>query len=152
MKVILLKDIKGVGRRFDEKEVSDGHALNFLIPNKLALSVTANSAQQIKLLKDKENKKKESHNKKLHDNVYKLKDLELVIKTNSNEKNHLFASLTKEKISEHLLKDKGIDIPAEFIMLGNPIKEIGAFMVPVSVDSMKVSFRLQVERGQSSSK
>ena len=152
MKVILLKDIKGVGRRFDEKEVSDGHALNFLIPNKLALSVTANSAQQIKILKDKENQKKESHNKKLHDNITKLEDLELVIKTNANEKNHLFASLTKEKISEHLLKDKGIDIPAEFIMLDNPIKEIGAFMVPVSVDSMKVSFRLQVERGQSSSK
>ena len=152
MKVILLKDIKGVGRRFDEKEVSDGHALNFLIPNKLALSVTANSAQQIKLLKDKENQKKEGHNKKLQDNLAKLKDLELVIKTNANEKNHLFAALTKEKISEHLLKDKGIDIPAEFIMLDNPIKEIGAFMVPVSVDSMKVSFRLQVERGQSSSK
>jgi len=152
MKVILLKDIKGVGRRYEEKNVSDGHALNFLIPNKMAVSANADSAVQIKLLKDRENQKKESHHKKLQDNLDKLKGLELVIKTNANEKNHLFATLTKEKISEYLMKEKGIEIPAEYIMLENQIKEIGTYSVPVSVESMKTVFVMQVERGQSSSK
>ncbi len=152
MKVILLKDIKGVGRKYEEKNVSDGHALNFLIPNKMAVSVSANSAEQIKQLKAREEQKKAGHSKRLQENLFKLKDLELVIKTNANEKNHLFASLTKEKISQYLLKDKGIEIPAEYIILENPIKEIGTYSVPVSVDSIKHEFVMQVERGQSSSK
>jgi large subunit ribosomal protein L9 len=144
MKIILLKDIKGVGRRFDEKNVSDGHALNFLIPNKMAVSATANTAVQIKQLKDREDQKKEGHNKKLQDNLTKLKGLELVIKTNANEKNHLFAALTKEKISEFLLKEKGIEIPTEFIMLENPIKELGAFEIFVKAENIQQMFVLNV--------
>ena len=144
MKVILLKDVKGVGRRYDEKNVSDGHALNFLIPNKMAVSATANTAVQIKQLKDREDQKKEGHNKKLQDNLTKLKGLELLIKTNANEKNHLFAALTREKIAEHLMKDNGIDIPAEFIMLENPIKELGAFEIYVKAENIQQMFVLNV--------
>ena len=144
MKIILLKDIKGVGRRFDEKNVSDGHALNFLIPNKMAVSATANTAAQIKQLKDRENQKIEGYNKKLQDNLTKLKGLELVIKTNANEKNHLFAALTKEKISESLLKEKGIEVPAEFIILENPIKELGAFEIFVKAENIQQMFVLNV--------
>ena len=145
MKIILLKDVKGVGRRFEEKNVSDGHALNFLIPNKMAVSATANTAVQIKQLKDREDQKKEGHNKKLQDNLSKLKGIELVIKTNANEKNHLFAALTKEKISEFLLKEKGIEVPAEFIMLDNPIKELGVFEIYVKADNIQETFTLHVQ-------
>ncbi|MFZ2048940.1 MAG: 50S ribosomal protein L9 [Minisyncoccia bacterium] len=145
MKVILLKDIKGVGKRYEEKNVSDGHALNFLIPNKMAVSANANSAEQIKQLKAKMDQKKDGHNKKLQENLDKLKGMALVIKTNANEKNHLFASLTKEKISEFLLKEKNIEIPAEYIMLENPIKELGAFEIEVKVGGTKQIFTLEVQ-------
>jgi len=52
MKVILLKDVKGVGKRFEEKAVSDGYAENFLIPQKLAVLATHASATQVKQLKE----------------------------------------------------------------------------------------------------
>ncbi len=59
MKVILLKDIKGVGKKFDEKDVSSGYASNFLIPQKLALPFSNTSMAQIKNLKEQSEVKRE---------------------------------------------------------------------------------------------
>ena len=58
MKVILLKDIKGVGKKFEEKLVSDGHATNFLIPKKLAISLTERSKAMTKQLKEQSEAKR----------------------------------------------------------------------------------------------
>jgi large subunit ribosomal protein L9 len=58
MKVILLKDIKGVGKRFEEKNVSDGYATNFLIPKKIAMPLTGQSEVMIKQLKEQSEAKK----------------------------------------------------------------------------------------------
>ena len=62
MKVVLLKDVKGVGKKFEEKNVSDGYAGNFLIPKKLAVAATEQSAVQTKQLREQEerNRRKEA--------------------------------------------------------------------------------------------
>jgi large subunit ribosomal protein L9 len=79
MKVILLKDIKGVGNRFDEKEVSDGYATNFLIPKKLAVPLSPASASAIKQLKEQSESKKALEEKRLNEKSTKRmeKSLEL---------------------------------------------------------------------------
>lgn len=145
MQVVLLKDIKGVGRKFEEKNVSNGHAMNFLIPNKLA--VPANEAGTIKALKEKEAQSREAETKKIEEAVAKISGTEINLKLKANEKNHLFASLNVEKLSQILKKEKGIDIEAKYIVLEYPIKQTGTFEVPVRVGERKeAKFTLRVER------
>jgi large subunit ribosomal protein L9 len=144
MKVILLKDIKGVGKRFEEKSVSDGYALNMLIPKKMAVPATGASAGQIKNLKESADKHKEADVKKLEAEVAKLSETEVKIALKANEKNHLFATLTAEKISE-LLREKGVQISSGNIVLEKPIKETGSFSVPVSIGGKLAHFTLVVE-------
>jgi large subunit ribosomal protein L9 len=131
MKVILLKDVKGIGKRYEEKEVSDGHATNFLIPRKLAVPASGSAAAQVKTLKAGEEKSKEAGLKTLETNISKISNTEVRVKMNANDKNHLFAALTAEKISQLLKKESGIEIDPDLILLEHPIKETGTHLVPV---------------------
>ena len=139
MKVILLKEVKGVGKRFDEKEISNGYAANFLIPKKLAVAVTGSAANTVKALKEKEERERGNKAEAISENISKLKDFVLKISLKANEKGHLFAAIDKEKISE-LLKKEGIELSPEHIGLKNNIKELGTFEVPVE----KTHFTLEV--------
>src|SRR3954468_14704624 len=107
MKVILLRDIKGIGKRYEEKNVADGFALNKLIPQKLAVPATGAAAEQIKNLKESDKKHHEAEDRKLSEEVHKIAGTTITISREANEKGHLFAALTREKIS-NILRDKGI--------------------------------------------
>ncbi len=145
MKVILLKDVKGIGRRFEEKNVSDGYAINSLIPKKLAVPSTGSAAAQIKVLKNGVEKSKEAETFKLREHLKHLSSVTLKVEAKVNEKNHLFASLTKEKLSELLKKQADITVEAECIMLKAPIKEAGTFKIPVQVGNEKEThFTLEI--------
>jgi len=79
MKIILLKDVKGVGKRFEEKNISDGYAMNFLIPKKFAVPLTGQSEAMIKQLKEQSEAKKAVLEKELSEKEAKRmeKHLEL---------------------------------------------------------------------------
>lgn len=146
MKIILLEDIKGIGKRFEEKEVSDGYAINFLVPKKLAVSFSGSSAASIKILKEQEERLREKKKQALDDNIAKVAGTTVTTKMKANEKNHLFASLSAEKISA-LLKKEGIEIAPEHIRLSEPIKAIGTFEVPIAVgEGKEVKFTLEIIR------
>ena len=145
MKVILLKDVKGVGKRFEEKNVSDGYAINFLIPRKLAVAALSSGAGQIKSIKESEEKNKAVSLEKMNENIGKLSGTEIKVLLKANDKGHLFASLNKEKIGE-LLKEKGLEIDSRNIDIEEPIKETGTFSVPVSIGGKTTHFTLVVER------
>ena len=146
MKVILLKDIKGVGKRYEEKNVSDGYAENFLIPKKLAIPATGSAAASIKNLKENDTKHREADEKKLEAEIQKLTNTTVEVKARANEKNSLFAALTADKISK-LLKEKGIDVSAQSILVDNGIKELGSHSVKIKVGSKETNFVLEV-RGE----
>ena len=147
MKVILLKDVKGIGKRYEEKEVKEGYALNFLIPKKLATPATGASAGQIKSIKDNEASHKEAVRRRLREQLKALSENPFEIITTANEKDHLFASITREKLSEMLKKEKGIELDPECIILPNAIKELGMFTIPVRVgDEKETHFDLVVRR------
>jgi len=144
MKVILLKDIKGVGKKFEEKNVSDGYAMNQLIPKGLAVS--ANNAGQIKTLIENKLSEELAEQKRLEESLGKISGTEVKLKLKANEKDHLFASLNAQKLSEVLRKEKNIEINSNLIELKNPIKEIGTFEIPVRVGEKQAKFTLVVER------
>lgn len=145
MKVIFLKDVKNIGRKYEEKNVADGYALNFLIPKKLAVPATGAVAGQIKSLKENEAKHKEAEFSKLEKEVGKLTSTEVVIEAKANEKNHLFAALTREKLAEILEKEHGVKIHSGMINLDHPIKELGTFDIPVQIGDKETGFKLMVK-------
>jgi len=144
MKIILLKDIKGVGRKFEEKNVADGYALNMLVPKKLAVPAEGPGAGSVKMLKEQEAKARERRGIVLSENLSKLAGASITLKMKANEKGHLFASINADKLAK-LLKAEDIEISPECILLDAPIKETGTFVVPVSIkDDKQASFTLLI--------
>lgn len=144
MKVILLKDVKGVGKRFEEREVSDGHAINYLIPKKLAVSAAGSGAAQVKALKTQEENSRALKSKKSEEEVGKLAGTEVKILVRANEKGHLFAALSAEKIAQ-LLREKGMEVDFTYINLFEGIREVGSYRIPVKVGEKETHFTLVVE-------
>lgn len=124
MKIILLKDIEKIGKRGDTKEVSDGYAKNFLIPQKLAAVATTD------ILKKIEKEKKESENKvqgelvKLRETAEKLNGLEVKVPLKIGEDGKPFGSITIIKIIS-ALKKSGFDIEKSQVDLEENIKSMG---------------------------
>jgi large subunit ribosomal protein L9 len=142
MKIILLRDIKGVGKRFEEKNVSDGYALNQLIPKKLA--VPASNAGAVKTLIENKVAHDLAERQRLEATIQKLSATEIKLDLKANEKGHLFASVNAEKLSE-ILSKQGIELSPDLIELEHPIKQTGTFEVPVRVGEKLIKFMLVIE-------
>ncbi|MBX4206451.1 50S ribosomal protein L9 [Candidatus Parcubacteria bacterium] len=141
MKVILLKDVKGVGRKFEEKQVADGYALNMLIPKKLAVSAGSAGAAQVAELKRQAESHKAIDEAKLKASLEKVSGQNLVIKIAANDQGYLFQKITREKIAELA------GLEPEAIELHHPIKETGAYEIAVEVgEGKRTSFTLIVEK------
>jgi len=124
MKVILLQDVKGIGKKMDVKNVSDGYARNFLIPNKFV------SAYTEKTLREKESwdetKKIEAMKQKEENEILQKEHFEFLVKTGS--RGEVFNSVTKESI-EKFLEEKGFK-KAE-VLLKKPLRELGEHSVEI---------------------
>ena len=125
MKVIFLKDVKGKGRKFEEKNVSDGYALNFLIPQKLAVPAEGPGASSVKQLKEQEARAREKKGIILNESLSKIAGTTLTLKMKANAKGHLFEKVTKKKLGEIL------NLDPELISLSEPIQQIGNYEIPV---------------------
>ncbi len=145
MKVILLSDIKGIGRRYEEKDVSDGYARNFLIPKKLAVPADESVAGEVKAKIDEEKKAKERNQTALERDISNISGTEISIKERANEKGHLFSGITTQKLSEILKREKGLNIDASRILLEAPIKEIGTYKIGIKTGEKIAHFSLKVE-------
>lgn len=145
MKVILLKDVAKIGKRFDIKEVNSGHALNFLIPRGLAVTGTPEALKKVEIDKAKESGKRKIHQDLLLKNLTELEQITLKIVGKANDKGHLFAGLHREEISAEITKQTRLEIDPEFIILDHPIKELGEHMIEVNGAGKMIKFKLLVE-------
>lgn len=145
MKVVLLKDVAGVGRRNEVKIVSDGYALNFLIPKKLAEIGSAAAIGRAERLKSEEGALRRVHEDLVLKNLSALEGISFDISSKANEKGHLFASIHREDIAAELKKQKGIDILPEFLVIEKPIKEVGEHKIPVKVQDKSAMLTLVVK-------
>lgn len=132
MKVILIKDVSGVGRAGEVKEVSDGYGRNFLIGRKLAVAATQSQL-------DKMAKEKKEHDDKLARQDAKLAELQkkihnksiLLKKTANGEK--LFAAVHEPDIIKEIYKQFGVELQPKQIKILNPIKTIGSHSVELKL-------------------
>lgn len=145
MLIILKQDIKGVGRKYEIKEVAQGYANNFLIPKKLAEYAGPGVVKKLQVIRAQEKAEIEIREKLIEKQVEMLKDVKITLKKKTNEKGHLFEKIHTEEIFQ-ALKDQGhIEIDPEFLTTENPIKEIGEHNVSVSVGKNEAKFTLNVE-------
>lgn len=145
MKIILLKDVKGTGKKHETKEVSAGYARNFLFPQKLAEIATPKAIENAKKLIATQVANQNIHKDLLKKNVLSINGERITIVEKVNELGHLFAGIHKEEISELIKKEKRLDIPAENITLLKPIKEKGEFEIEVRGGDEISKFVLVVE-------
>jgi len=145
MKIILLKDVAKLGRKFDIKDVSSGHALNLLIPRSLAVLATAEAIKNnnVQLLKIEGEKK--IHQDLLAKNIKDLDSIVLTIAGKANDKGSLFAGLHKDAIVAELQKQTEIQIDPEFIQMDQPLKTVGEHFVEVSAGGKSAKFKVVIE-------
>lgn len=145
MKVVLLKDVKGVGRMHDTVSATDGHALNYLIPQKFAIPATATAMKDAELLRKKLADRSVLDATLLAQNIAFLADARIVIRTKANEKGHLYDAVGKSEIQAAAKEQSRIDLPEDAIKLEKPIKELGTFDVPVSHGEIFGKFSITIE-------
>ena len=131
MKIILSQDITGVGRKGEIKNVSDGYARNFLLPNKLGQVATPAAIASAEKMKNQLEQDREVQKDILEKNIKGLKDLKVQIKAKANEKGHLFSIIHPDEISKILKEQYHLDIPSKIIEIEKPIKEIGEHIIKV---------------------
>ena len=145
MQVIFLKDVNNVARSGDIKNVSDGYALNFLFPKKLAMVATD---KKIAEMKEKEAKKAKSIVKQ--QNQYqsladKLKNIKLEIKAKASDAGKLFAALSEKDIVKELKTQNNINLETKFIKLNKPLKDIGDHEVKVDFgNNLKTNIKIKI--------
>jgi len=143
MKVILLEDIRGLGKRNDVKEVSGGYARNFLLPKKLAEVATGAALKRMAELKSKMDAEHEKLVTKLKAEAEKIKNEKLFFKVKTGEKGEVFGSVTARDI-ERELAERGI--PETEAELKKPLKVLGEHTVEVNLgEGVKVEVSVLLE-------
>ncbi|TCS95506.1 50S ribosomal protein L9 [Hazenella coriacea] len=133
MKVILLQDVKGTGKKGDTKEVSEGYANNFLIPRKLAIPATKGNMNSLKEQKRISEKRKAEELGKAQHLAKQMDDLMITFKTKVGEGGRVFGSITSKQISQELKKKHKLDIDKKKILLSDPIRSLGVTKVSVKL-------------------
>lgn len=146
MKVIFLKDVPRVGRKYETKDVNDGYAMNFLLPQKLAEVATVKALAGLEMRKKEIAIEREVQESLLLKNLEAIKGKTITIPGKANDQGHLFSSIHKKEIIEAMKEQNHADISEEFIVLEKPIKEIGEHEIPISIKGKKSSFKLMVEK------
>ena len=133
MKVILLDNIKGVGKKDEVINASDGYARNFLFPKKLAVEANNENMSKLKAKKQSEQYKKDVNKENAEKIAKKLDDITLTIKVKAGENGKIFGGVTSKEISEGLKKQYKIDIDKKKIILNENIKNLGSFDISMKL-------------------
>lgn len=148
MKVILLQDIKGVGKKDEIINASDGHAKNYLFPKKLAVPADKEHMSKLEAKKSSENHKKELEKEAAIKNKEKISNLTLKIATKCGENGRIFGSITSKEIAENLKSQYKIEVDKKKINLGEPIKNLGTTNVPIKLfEGVVATLKVMVVEG-----
>ncbi|MCD4704623.1 50S ribosomal protein L9 [bacterium] len=140
MKVIFLKDVSGTAQKDEIKEVSNGFAVNFLIPKNLAVLATKKKIEQISFQIKKNINKEQKKDKKVNQLSHKIQKIKLEIKAKTNDEGHLFGGISDEDISKLLKEKHHLDIDKSKIDLPHHLKTIGEHKVAIKITNNETSF------------
>ena len=129
MKVILLQDVKGKGKKGQMLEVSDGYARNFMLPKKLAIEATPDAINTMRM-NDKATAERIAREKaEALETSKKLRAMTLVVKAKGGGAGRLFGAVTTNEIADALKKNAGITIDKRKLILDENIKNVGTYTV-----------------------
>ncbi len=148
MKVILLKDVPGTGRKHDVKEVAPGYAGNFLFPQKLAAIATEAALKTLEKTRARSEAEQKVQAELLAKNLESLNGAEIVLKERANDEGHLFAGIHKDEILAHIKKQLNKEVPEEAIDLKSPIKNVGETKVPIRIGDAQATLTVNVKRAE----
>lgn len=148
MRVLLLKDVKGLGHAGEIKEVAGGYANNYLFPNKLVTLVTDGAVSQVKQAKEVTQRKLERKETEAKSLAAKLDGRIVVFKARSGEGDRLYGSITNADVAEALSKAAGVPVDRKYVVLEHPIKALGEHRVTLKIASgLAAAVTVVVERG-----
>ncbi|MBR2743683.1 MAG: 50S ribosomal protein L9 [Clostridia bacterium] len=133
MKVILLDNIKGVGKKDEIINASDGYARNFLFPKKLAVEANNENLSKLKAKQQSVQYKKDVDKENAQKLAVQLDGITLTIKVKAGENGKIFGGVTSKEISEELKKQNQLDIDKKKIVLSENIKNIGSFDINIKL-------------------
>ena len=145
MKVILLQDIKGVGKKDQVINANDGYARNYLFPKKLAVEANAGNLTNLKSKQDSNQYRKDLQKEEAIKIADKLKGLTVQIKVKAGENGKIFGGVTSKEIAENLKAQHGIEIEKKKIILSETIKTLGTVNVDIKLyEGVTAKLKVQV--------
>ena len=145
MKVILLDNIKGVGKKDEIINASDGYARNYLLPKKLAVEANAENMSKLNNKKESAIYKKDQEKQNAEELAKKLKGIMLKIKVKAGENGKIFGGVTSKEISENLKKQYNFAVDKKKIELKDTIKTLGSFNVSIKLfEGITADLRVEV--------
>ena len=133
MKVILLQDVRGQGKKGEMINVSDGYARNFLFPRKLAQEATPDNVNTMRMNDKAKREKEQRMREEAAAMSAKLRELTLNVAAKGGGAGRLFGSVTSQEIADALKEQEGIDLDRRKIVIEDSIKTVGLYTVKVKL-------------------
>lgn len=151
MEVLLLKEVKRLGKPGEVRRVADGYARNYLIPRGLAVPATDAARKQVADREAARARAADAEKAAAEKHAAALQEVELVFKARSGESGRLYGSITSADIAEKLAERIGEPVDKRKVMLDEPIKEVGTSKVDVKLHAdVKITVTVTVEGDQAS--
>ena len=131
MKVILLQDVKSLGKEGDIVNVSDGYAKNFVIPNTMGVEANDKNKNDLKLKKQREAKEAAAKLADAQKLAQELEKVTVVVKMKAGGNGKVFGSVSAKEIAQEAKKQHNLDLDKKKIQLAEPIKSFGDFEIPI---------------------
>ena len=147
MKVYLLQDLPGTGKKGQIVDVAEGYARNYLFKNNLAILADEKLIEQVKKREEREQRKEEERYQKALDLKKELEGKAVVVKAPGGETGKLYGAVTTRQIA-HALKDQlKLDVDSKDINLSDPIKSVGTYEVDIHLfKDVWATVRVKVEK------
>lgn len=139
MKIILLKDVAKIGKRYETKEVADGFAVNSLIPQRLAVAATPDAVKRVAIELAREAGERKVQEELMDKSLKALNGTTVTYTGKTNDKGHLFAGLHAKEIAEL------VNLKTEYIVLDKPLKEVGEHPIKVKIADKTATFTLSIK-------
>lgn len=144
MKVILTKDVKNIGHAHETVMVSDGYALNFLLPKEIAERATPAAIKAASVRKEKIDSEKLVQEQLLAQNIETLAQKHISITMKANEKGHLYDAVGVQEILDAVHQQAHVEIPKDTVRLEHPIKEVGEHEIPLAHGKLFGKFSITI--------
>lgn len=144
MKIILLEDVKTLGKKGDIVNVSDGYARNAILPKKLGVEATPKNLNDLKLQNQHADKVAAENLQKAKELAKEVEQKKVVIKIKSGDGGKIFGSVSTKEIAQAAKEQTGLDLDKKKMQLTDPIKALGTYEVPVKLHP-QVTTKLTVQ-------